>query len=516
VTGPDGNMYLVSETKNAAYEIYNPANVAAFHQTNLVADTLTPTDSTGKALAAPEKADPNLTNPWGISFSSSSPFWVSNQHSNTSTLYAGDRTQPDGSISPITVNALVVSVPGGPTGQIRNNTTDFKLKNGTTNSSFIFDTLGGSILAWGGTSPAELEVTVTGASYTGLASGSNASGNFLYAANHNTGKIDVFDKTFTKVSLTGSFEDPNLPPGSAYHAFNIQNLGGTLYVAYDKVVTVGGVTDREHDGIVDAFDTSGNFLARVVTGGVNAPWGLALAPDNFGAFSGDLLVGNFGFGDGKINAYQLDPVTGAGTFVGNLTDVSNNPIAVEGLWAIAFGNGGSGGDTNALYLTAGIGRTGPNSFGASHGLFASIRVGPAPGPSSVGGDGGDGGAAPSAAVPPQAPGSPGSVPAAPPEVGPVSVLPDTSSNPGGLGLGSGVVAVLLGSTSSGLGTSATASASSTVPSPAQQPNLNPIDQAFGSAQTSGDPLPPTASLSSSGQADGLGVDLVWADPLWNG
>src|SRR5262249_13067806 len=194
--------------------------------------------------------------------------------------------------------------------------------------------------------------------------------NFLYAANQATGKINVFDKNFQLTTLDGDFADPDLPP--EFRAFNVQNLNGTLYVTYDKVVTVNGVTDREHDGIVDAFDTDGHFLRRVVTGGVNAPWGLALAPDNFGAFAGALLVGNFGFGDGKINAY--DPNTGA--FLGNLTDANGAPIAIEGLWALAFGNGGSGGDTNALYFTAGINRTGPNSFGAADGLFGSIRVDP--------------------------------------------------------------------------------------------------------------------------------------------
>jgi uncharacterized protein (TIGR03118 family) len=426
-------------------------------------------------------------------------------------LYAGDRTQPDGTISPITVNALVVTVPG-PTGQIRNNTTDFKLNNGNP-ASFIFDNMAGAIYGWNTGTAAELKVTVTGASYTGLASGSNASGNFLYAANHASGKIDVFDKNFTKVTLAGSFEDPNLPPGSDYHAFNIQNLDGTLYVAYDKVVTVGGVTDREHDGIVDAFDTNGNFLARVVTGGVNAPWGLALAPADFGPFGGDLLVGNFGLGDGKINAYQLDPDTGAGTFVGNLTDANNNPIAIEGLWAIAFGNGGSAGDTNALYFAAGIGRTGPNSFGAAHGLFGSIRFGPAPSPASVGGDGGDGTGAPAAAVPSQADGTPGSVPAAPLKGGLVAQPPDTGSITDGVGLGSGVVSILLGSTSSGLGASTTASASTTVPGPAQQPNSGSVDQLFNSAQGTANEL---ALAPSSGQADGSGLDLVWADPLQNG
>jgi uncharacterized protein (TIGR03118 family) len=372
VTGPNGDMYVVSETKGAVFEIYRKDAVTPSQQTNLVSDIANPPGG------APEKTDSNLKNPWGISFSATSPFWVSDQRTGVSTLYAGDRTQADGSISPITVNALVVTIPGGsPTGQVRNNTSDFKLANGNGNpASFIFATLGGTITAWNTGTTALLEATVTGASYTGLAQGTSSSGaNFLYAANQSTGKIDVFDKTFTYLPLGvpggGNFEDPNLPPGSPFKAFNVQNLNGTIYVTYDKVVTVGGVTDREHDGIVDAFDTNGNFLRRVVTGGVNAPWGLTLVPPNgFGPFAGGvLLVGNFGFGDGKINAY--DPNTGQ--FLGNLTDANNHPIAIEGLWAIAFGNGGSGGDTNALYFAAGINRAGPNSFGAADGLFGSIR-----------------------------------------------------------------------------------------------------------------------------------------------
>jgi uncharacterized protein (TIGR03118 family) len=365
VTGPDGNMYVVSETKNAVYEIFRKDAVAAYQQTNLVSDI--------DGLA--QKTDPNLKNPWGISFSATSPFWVSDQRTGVSTLYAGDHLQSDGTVTPITVNPLVVTVPGGggPTGQVRNNTSDFKLTNGNP-ASFIFDTLGGSIVAWNSGTTAEVKVTVAGASYTGLAIGTSSSGaNFLYAANQATGKIDVFGASFQLTTLGpgGNFEDPDLPPGSPFRAFNVQNLNGTLYVTYDKVITDsnGVVTDREHDGIVDAFDTDGHFLRRVVTGGVNAPWGIALAPDDFGAFAGALLVGNFGLGDGKINAY--DPNTGA--FLGNLTDANGTPIAIEGLWAISFGNGGMGGDTNALYFTAGINRTGPNSFGAADGLFGSIR-----------------------------------------------------------------------------------------------------------------------------------------------
>jgi uncharacterized protein (TIGR03118 family) len=390
LTGPNGNLYVVSETKNAVYEIFRKDAVAPYAQTNLVSDISNPVGG------APEKTDPNLKNPWGIAFRATSPFWISDQNGNKATVYSGDRTQPDGSISQITVSGTVVTVPGGPTGQVGNTTSDFKLVNGNP-ASFIFDTLGGTIAAWNTGTTAEVKATVTGASYTGLANGTSASGaNLLYAANQNTGKIDVFDKNFSPVTLGpgNNFEDPNLPPGSPFRAFNIQNLGGTLYVAYDKVVGSGATLDREHDGIVDAFDTDGHFLARVVTGGVNAPWGLALAPDNFGAFSGDLLVGNFGFGDGKINAYQLDPTTGAGTFVGNLTDANNNPVAIEGLWAIAFGDGGSGGDTNALYFAAGIHRTGANSFGAADGLFGSLRVDPP----ADGGGAGPGAALPSRAV----------------------------------------------------------------------------------------------------------------------
>jgi uncharacterized protein (TIGR03118 family) len=372
VTGPNGDMFVVSETKGAVYEIFRKDAVAAYSQTNLVSSLASPPGG------APEVVDTSLKNPWGISFSSTSPFWVADQRTGVSTLYAGDHLQPDGTVTPITKNSLTVTIPpraggtqGSPTGTVFNATTDFVLSNGQP-ARFIFDGLDGTITAWNGGTTAELKATVAGASYTGLAIGTSSSGgNFLYAANQATGKIDVFDANFQLTTLGpgGNFEDPNLPPGSPFRAFNVQNINGTLYVTYDKVVTSGGVTDREHDGIVDAFDTDGHFLRRVVTGGVNAPWGVALAPDNFGAFSGALLIGNFGFGDGKINAYNPD----TGAFLGNLTDANGQPLAIEGLWALAFGNGGNAGDPNALYFAAGINRTGANSFGAADGLFGSLR-----------------------------------------------------------------------------------------------------------------------------------------------
>jgi uncharacterized protein (TIGR03118 family) len=371
-TGPNGDMFIVSETKGAVYEIFRKAAIATstFEHKNLVSDITNP------AGGAPTIVDTNLKNPWGVSFrspaaSTPSAFWVSDQRTGVTTVYSGDVT-PSGGTTPSPIRlALTVTIPpsagrnqGLPTGQVGNVTTDFKLSNGNP-ASFIFDGQDGTISAWNGGSTAELKATVTGAVYTGLAIGTSAGANFLYAANNSTGKIDVFDKNFQLTTLGpgGTFEDPNLPPGSPFRAFNIQNLGGTLYVTYDKV------TDREHDGIVDAFDTNGNFLRRVVTGGVNAPWGIALAPSNFGPYSNALLVGNFGFGDGKINAY--DPVTGQ--FLGNVTDGNGNPIAIEGLWAITFGNGGNGGDTNALYFFAGINRAGPGLFAAADGLFGSIR-----------------------------------------------------------------------------------------------------------------------------------------------
>jgi uncharacterized protein (TIGR03118 family) len=492
LTGPNGDLFVVSETKGLVLEIFSKSSVAALHQTNLVSDLASPPGG------APTVIDASLKNPWGISFSSTSPFWVADQRTSVSTLYSGDVTPPGGSPSPITKVGLTVTIPpipgrtqGSPTGTVRNNTTDFKLANGMA-ASFIFDGLDGTITAWNGGdgTTAELKATVMGASYTGLAIGTSTSGsNFLYAANQATGKIDVFDKNFNLVTLGpgGNFEDPDLPPGSPFKAFNIQNLGGTLYVAYDKVTA----TDREHDGIVDAFDTNGNFLRRVVTGGVNAPWGLALAPPGFGAFGGALLVGNFGFGDGKINAY--DPASGQ--FLGNLTDASGTPIAIEGLWALAFGNGGSGGDRNALYFAAGITRTGPGSFGAADGLFGSIRfamtanASPLPFPSPAQG---------------------ASVTGAPPAVanGPMDSLPAD----GGAGVpNANLLAAIPGGTP--IGQPAAASAGDAILSPATgtgPADVNRLDQTF--AALAARPAEGTTSWQAgTPRFSDTGVDDLWRD-----
>jgi uncharacterized protein (TIGR03118 family) len=195
--------------------------------------------------------------------------------------------------------------------------------------------------------------------YKGLAIGANASGNFLYAANFHAGTIDVFDKDFHQVQLAGSFTDPDIHTGFA--PFNIQNLERNLYVTYAKQDA-----DGEDDvagpanGYVDVFDTDGNLLHRVATRGrLNSPWGLAIAPPPFGAFAGDLLVGNFG--DGRINV--IDPVSGE--FLAQLRGPNNRPITIDGLWGLIVGNGGNGGDADKVYFTAG-----PDD--ETHGLFGSL------------------------------------------------------------------------------------------------------------------------------------------------
>jgi uncharacterized protein (TIGR03118 family) len=310
---------------------------AGFVQTNLVSDI--------PGLAA--HTDANLKNPWGISFGPTSPFWVSNQVTGTATLYAGDGT-------PRPAVPLIVDIPGGnPTGQVFNSTADFSLSTGG-KAFFLFATLNGTITGWNPSSgtTAQIAASTPGAEYTGLALGSSAAGNTLYAADGAGAKIDVFNSLFAPITLGGSFTDPTLPSG--FTPYNIQNLGGTLYVTYEN--------EDEGGGVVNAFDLNGNFLRRVSAnaegGPLAAPWGVALAPAGFGEFGGALLVGNED--DGHISAFN--PTTG--TFLGQLQDTSGNPIANTGLWGLAFGNGANGFDPGTLYFAAGINEEVNGLFGA--------------------------------------------------------------------------------------------------------------------------------------------------------
>ena len=266
-------------------------NFNSFGQTNLVSDL------PGVARVM----DPDLVNPWGMAFSSSSPIWVSDNGQGLATIYNGAGVK----------QGLVVSIPapgggqGAPTGQVFNGGSGF---NG---DRFLFSTEDGTIAGWRGAlgTTAELGADQSGAGavFKGLALATNGSNSYLYATDFHNGTVDVFDSTFSKVSLTGTFTDPGLPSGFA--PFGIQAFGGKLYVTYAMQDAA------KHDdvpcpgcGFVDVFNTDGTFVQRLVSmGALNSPWGLAWAPGNFGKFSNDLLVGNFG--DGTINAF--DPMTGA-------------------------------------------------------------------------------------------------------------------------------------------------------------------------------------------------------------
>jgi uncharacterized protein (TIGR03118 family) len=334
------------------------ANAAGngYHQTNLVADVA--------GLAA--VTDANLVNPWGLVAGPSSPWWVSDNHTGFSTVYNGSG-QPVPAGSPLIV---AVAPPSGspagtvaaPTGIVFNGTSDFKV-DGTNAAKFIFSTEDGTISGWASSAVSVLKADNSSADaiYKGLAIGSNSSGNVLFATDFHNGKVDAFDASYAPATLTGTFADPNLPAGFA--PFGIQNLGGQLYVTYAKQDAV------KHDdapgvgsGYVDVFDMNGNLVKRLISQGkLNSPWGIAMAPANFGDFSSDLLVGDFG--DGAINAF--DPSTGA--FIGALTADNGNALVIPGLWALAFGNGATAGPTTTLFFTAGPG-------GEEHGLFGSLTA----------------------------------------------------------------------------------------------------------------------------------------------
>jgi uncharacterized protein (TIGR03118 family) len=298
--------------------------------------------------------DPNLVNPWGLAFGPTTPAWVADNGTDVSTLYSGGVRKS----IPVTL-PLVVGIPdGAPTGLVFNGTGGFKV-NGAP-ARFIFDSEAGTITAWNAGTAAVTVATTPEAIYKGLAIASKGSATMLYAANFHAATIDVFNDSFAPVTVPGGFADPKLPPGFA--PFNIQEIAGRLVVAYAKQDA-----DAEDEiagpglGYVDVFDTSGHLLRRLISqGALDAPWGLAVAPRQFGPFSGDLLVGNFG--DGAINAY--DPRTG--DFRGTLQNKDGNQIKINGLWALRFGNGVIG-TAHTLLFTAGI-------ADEDHGLFGEIVV----------------------------------------------------------------------------------------------------------------------------------------------
>jgi uncharacterized protein (TIGR03118 family) len=320
--------------------------------------------------------DPNLVNAWGIAFNPTGLDWVANNGTGKSTLYDGNGVP----------NALVVNVPsatestgGNPTGIVFNNSTNFTVSsNGHTGpAAFLWATESGTIAGWNPNVPnmappasTQAFVAVNNSSnnavYKGLAISNTATASHLYAADFHNQKVQMFDGTFTPVNTPGAFTDPNLP--SNYAPFNARTLNNQVYVAYAQRATTGDDEDSgPGHGFIDVYDTSGNFVRRLVSqGNLNSPWGMTIAPANFGTLSGSLLVGNFG--DGKINAFN--PTTGQ--FIGTLNGSNGQPIVVDGLWGIDFGNGFMNQPTNTLFFAAG-----PDE--ESNGLYGRIDLVPAPG-----------------------------------------------------------------------------------------------------------------------------------------
>jgi uncharacterized protein (TIGR03118 family) len=351
---------LTAQQPNGPSDVPNIAPGSAYRLTTLLSDI--------PGLAP--VLDPLLVNPWGITESSSSPFWIANNGTSTAQLIRGDVGG-----APVVLNPSpqTITIPGGlPTGVVRNSTSDFQITppgGGTpAAAAFIFDSELGNIIAWNGSSGSAAQTIVSnpGHVYKGLAIGSNAGGNRLYAADFINNHIDVFDGTFTATTVTGGFSTAALPIGAGYKPFNIQNIGGSLYVMYALV----GPAPRYNgaagigNGYVRKFNTDGVIDTgfAINQGALNAPWGATSAPASFGIFGGALLIGNFGEGNPSIHAYN--PSTGA--FLGTLQDESGNGIEIDELWALQFGNGGNGGDVNTLYFTAGTAEE-------EHGLFGKLN-----------------------------------------------------------------------------------------------------------------------------------------------
>ena len=316
---------------------------------------VTPLVSDQPGVAA--QTDPNLVNAWGLTSGPTSPWWVSDNGTQKSTLYRGS----DGAIQ-----GLVVAVAGGPTGAVFNPTAGFVLPTGG-KALFIFDSEDGKVRAWNGaqgtTAIVVKDRSGEDAIYKGLAIADTSAGPRLYAADFHNARVDVFDGSFGLVP--GGFVDQSLPSG--YAPFGIQTIGDRVFVTYAKQDA-----DAEDElagqslGFVDVFSTTGDLLGRVAQHGqLNAPWGLALAPSSFGRFAGDLLVGNFG--DGQINAYEELP-NGHFAHRGELRSADGGSISIDGLWALQFGKAGNNGPAGTLFFTAG-----PDE--ETHGLFGSITPG---------------------------------------------------------------------------------------------------------------------------------------------
>jgi uncharacterized protein (TIGR03118 family) len=297
-------------------------------------------------------------NPWGIAYGPATDFWVADQGSASVTAYDGQGSPPAPPIA-VAVTPAAGRPAGGPTGIVFNGTADFS------GDTFIFATLDGTLAGWsaGATAATRVDRFASGAAYTGLAMASVGAANHLYAANFAGGTIDVFNGAYAPVDLgVGTLVDPALPAG--YYPYGIENLGGRLVVTYaSRVPPALHASTGPGTGYVDVFNPDGTLVQRLVSQGLlDAPWGLAMAPASFGPFGGALLVGNFG--DGRITAYRAD----TGAALGQLSGAGGQPLAISGLWGLAFGNGLGAGSAAQLYYAAG-------TQAETHGVFGTVSVG---------------------------------------------------------------------------------------------------------------------------------------------
>ncbi|HEY1783827.1 MAG TPA: TIGR03118 family protein [Roseiarcus sp.] len=331
------------------------ARAATYVQTDLVSDL--------SALGA-TITDPSLKNPWGLSFLPGSPIWVSNQGSRNSTLYGVTGAT-------VTKEGLTVAIPpsgaAGPTGQVANtNASAFGVAG--SQALFIFANLNGSISAWNGSgTTAVTALTTPGAAYTGLAI--NQANTLLYAANGaGGGGIDVFNGSFAPAALpAGAFATPAAIKTAGLVPFNVKDINGSVYVTYAPSGHAAQTGATKGMGALAVFGEDGTLeSSSFIADELASPWGLALAPSTWGQFGGDLLVGNFAFGDSVIDA--LDPTTWALEGMIAIDDGGQSP---GGLWSLAFGGGGNDGNPDTLFITDGLN-------GETDGLLASITTVPEP------------------------------------------------------------------------------------------------------------------------------------------
>ncbi len=322
---------------------------------NAMAQHFTRTDLTANNanVANVPNIDPNLVNAWGMSRSSGSPWWISDNGTGLSTLYDGTGL----------AQSLVVTIPlpNGQTGTSAPTGTVFNAFNGSfevvpgQRAVFLFATENGTIAGWNfnvdlNNAFVKVDNSASGAVYKGLAIGMTAGGPRLYATNFISGQVEIYDSKFHRVNVnrTAAFTDSRLPAN--YAPFGIQNVGGNIVVSFAK--RLPGEKDEIHGagfGFVDVFDLNGNLLLRLQHNQtMNAPWGIAQAPGDFGAFSHRILIGNFG--DGTIHAYNAM----SGKLEGTIEDANGAPIWIDGLWGLSFGGGNTNsGLANELFYTAG-------------------------------------------------------------------------------------------------------------------------------------------------------------------